>query len=89
MTKEEATQIVRANKALYPCEYRGVPEADLDNAAMLMARSLANCEFSKVKEAYTECVKVCARPVKVSDLWSQMQSQKQASNEIYRKLEVD
>lgn len=86
LTKDEAMEIVRANRVLYPLEYSKFTETDMENAAMLYSKALQRFTLKEVREAFVECSKYCQHAIKVSDLYAKLSGCRGREAMIYESL---
>lgn len=68
MTKDEAFEIVRANRILFPMDFLRFEDSDFENMAMLYAKALGKYSLQEVREAFVECSKTCQHCIKIADL---------------------
>lgn len=68
MTKDEAFEIVRANRILFPMDFLRFEDSDFESMAMLYAKALGRYSLKEVREAFVECSKTCQHCIKISDL---------------------
>lgn len=68
MTKDEAFEIVRANRILFPMDFLRFEDSDFESMAMLYAKALGSYSLKEVREAFVECSKTCQHCIKISDL---------------------
>ena len=68
MTKDEAFEIVRANRILFPMDFLRFEDSDFESMAMLYAKALGQYSLKKIREAFVECSKTCQHCIKISDL---------------------
>lgn len=72
MTKDEAFEIVRANRILFPMDFLRFEDSDFESMAMLYAKALGRYSLKEVREAFVECSKTCHHCIKVSDLYAKL-----------------
>lgn len=72
MTREQAEEVVIANRVLYPMDFLKFEECDFSTLAMLYVKALGKYDFEDVKEAFVECSKTCQHCVKVSDMYAKL-----------------
>lgn len=72
MTKDEAFEIVRANRILFPMDFLRFEDSDFESMAMLYAKALGRYSLKEVREAFVECSKTCQHCIKVSDLYAKL-----------------
>lgn len=68
MTKEEAFEIVRANRILFPMDFLRFEDSDFESMAMLYAKALGKYSLKEVRDAFVECSKTCQHCIKIADL---------------------
>ena len=68
MTKDEAFEIVRANRILFPMDFLRFEDSDFESMAMLYAKALGKYSLKEVREAFVECSKTCQHCIKIADL---------------------
>lgn len=83
MTRQEAKQIVMANKALFPLDYLRLNENDIENQAMLYAKALSDYPLNVVQDAFIACTKTAKHAILISDIYDKLQT---SNTRIYRKI---
>lgn len=68
MTKDEALEIVRANRILFPMDFLRFADSDYESMAMLYAKALGQYTLKEVREAFIECSKTSQHCIKIADL---------------------
>ena len=72
MTRNEAWEVVNANRLLFPMDFLKFTETDFNNMAMLYAKALGEYTFKDVREAFIECTKQSQHCIKIADMYAKL-----------------